>query len=121
MVMRLAQETEADDDAERRSESASQEGTQALRNRLVENVIIERVEEVRAIGFAGKKVADIAVDRGDCDPGLRPKAFCGAVHGELLVPQLGIDIWNECAPFGHVRCLTDDETPTVCNTALIPC
>jgi hypothetical protein len=37
----------------RRNESAFEQGAQVLRNRLVENVIIERMEEVFPIALAG--------------------------------------------------------------------
>jgi hypothetical protein len=69
-------------------ESGFQERKQALRNRLVEEVIIERMKKVLAIGIAGKKVANIAVDRGNCDRGLYRKAFYGEMHGGGLLLRL---------------------------------
>lgn len=72
------------------AQSAFEEGAQVLRNRLVENVIVERVEEVFPVVLAGQKVADIPVDRRHCDPGLRRWAFYGEVHGEVFLPRLEI-------------------------------
>ena len=100
-------------------ESASQDGAQPLRHRLVEDVIIERVEEVFSIGVAGKKIANIAVDRRRRYLGLQRNAFYGEVHGELLVPKLDVFFvtFGAGVPgFGHARCLTDDKKLTVCNT-----
>jgi hypothetical protein len=54
----------------RGNESAFEQGTQALWNRLVKNVIVKRVEEVFPFVLAGKKVADVPVDPRHCDPGL---------------------------------------------------
>jgi hypothetical protein len=107
----------------RRDELTSENGAQRFRNRLVEDVIIERVKQVSPIGLAGKKVADIAVDRRDCDVTLHRKAFYGEAHCQLFllqheVPFVTFGTW--CARSGHVQCLFDDEMPTVCNTNFIP-
>jgi hypothetical protein len=63
----------------RRHESVSQHVSQKLRNRLIEDVIVERVEDDFPIVFAGKKVADIAVDRHR-DEAFRGRACYGEAH-----------------------------------------
>ena len=60
--------------------SVPQNVTQKLRNRLIEDVVVERVEDDFPIVFAGKKVADIAVDRRHRDVAFRGKASCGEAH-----------------------------------------
>jgi hypothetical protein len=66
-----------------------EQGAQALRNRLVEDVIIERMEDVLPIALAGKKVADIFVDRRWRDPVPRREAFLGDADGHDLFPAPG--------------------------------
>ena len=87
----------------RRNESASEHGAQALRDRLIENPIIERMEEGFPIALSGKKVPNIAIDRrGSRDLGLHREAFYGEAHGEVFLRQPEICLCH----LGRVRCLT---------------
>jgi hypothetical protein len=55
-------------------------------------MVIKRVQEVFAIGFAGQKLADIAVGRARCNSGLFGMAFDGEVHVRLLSWSLGVSV-----------------------------
>lgn len=61
-----------------------------LRNRLVENVIIERMEKVFPIVLAIEKVADIPVDQRHCNLRLHRAVFYGEIHGEVFLRRLEI-------------------------------
>jgi hypothetical protein len=65
-----------------------EQGTQALWDRFVENVIVEGMEDAFPVGPAGNKIADLAIDRRFCDLGFNRKAVLGEVHGAVFLPQL---------------------------------
>src|SRR5262249_7351897 len=59
--------------------SAPQQGLQALRHRFVEHVVVERVQQILPAGFAGDKIADVAIygrNRG-------PRPLRQAFYGEM--------------------------------------
>jgi hypothetical protein len=72
-----------------------------LRDRLVEDMIIDRVKQVSPVGPTGDKVTDIAVHRWDCDRPLHRKVFYREAHGEFFLQQHEIFlcyIWNAVRP-----------------------
>ncbi|MGC2414358.1 MAG: hypothetical protein WA459_16865 [Stellaceae bacterium] len=82
-----------------------EQSAQALRNGLLENMVIKRVEKGFALVPAREKVADIPVDHPPCDPGFHREVFYGEVHGNLFLPLLEIQGCNSpwrCARFWHV-------------------
>jgi hypothetical protein len=89
---------------ESRAESAVEQGAQSLRDRFVENVIVEGVKEAFPIGPAGNKIADLTIDRRFCDLGFDRKAVLGEGHGVVFLPWLESSlchILRWCGPSGH--------------------
>src|SRR6185437_14403446 len=91
----------------------------ALRDRLVEDAIIKPVQQVLAVRLAVQKIANLALGRAP-----DRVAFDGtaALGGEihlltlLLARNFPCHIRDRRSRPGRARCLTYDETLTVCNT-----
>ena len=106
---------------ESRQESGVEEGTQPLRDRFVENMIIEGMEEACPIRPAGNKIADLAIDRQFGDLRFTWKAVLGEIHGVVFLPQLESCLCHILRwgwPSGHRDVSLDVELPTFCNTGL---
>jgi hypothetical protein len=60
--------------------SAAQNGAQSLGYRLVEDVVVERVQKIFPVALAGKEIADFAVHRAPDDLRFDRVAFDGELH-----------------------------------------
>src|SRR5579862_6014338 len=79
------------------------------------------MQQAFAIASAAKKIANLAVDRMDHDIRLVRHALQGEQHRFFTPFGCGVRFvaFGAAASwFGHARCLTDDETSTICNTRL---
>ena len=65
-------------------ESAAQQGLQPLRHRLIEHVIVKRMQQVLTVILAGEKIANVTVDRRFCNDGLDVAAFGGEEHWDYV-------------------------------------
>src|SRR3954447_17547522 len=100
-------------------ESALQHGAQPLRDRLIQHVVIELVQDILAVGVAGQKGADAAVDGRHLDLDLLYwDASEGEVHRELSFAGLLCHNRSRYLCFGHARYLSNDTTLTNCNSRL---
>ena len=78
-------------------DSGFEQNPHPLGNRLVENVIVNRVQQVFAIVIAGEERADLVIDRARRGSGFGKAAFDGEVHDKrALLRRAGFPpgIWR---------------------------
>jgi len=70
--------------------SGFEQGPQPLRNRLIQNMVVNCVQQVFAILVAGDETPDTAVNRAGREKGFGKAAFDGEIHdeGALLKQRL---------------------------------
>ena len=62
--------------------SGFQQGPQPLGNRLIQHMIVDRVQQVFAMAVAGEERPDLIIDRVRRRSGFDEAAFDGEVHGK---------------------------------------